>query len=137
MRIKWFFIWKQNLNALHTRMLCAKFGWNWPSNSWEVDFWKFVNVFSLFRNYHPLEKGWALHLNKLRSPSSKDVLCQVWMKLVQLFLSRFFFNVVNVFLLLHNYLPLERAGPFIWTDLGPLHPRMFCVKFGGSWEEDF
>ena len=25
----------------------------------------FVNVFSLFRNYLPLEKGGALHLNKL------------------------------------------------------------------------
>ena len=29
-------------------------------------------VFSLFRNYLPLEKGWALHLNKLESPSPKD-----------------------------------------------------------------
>ena len=28
------FIWR-NLNLLHPRMLCAKFGWNWPSGSWE------------------------------------------------------------------------------------------------------
>ena len=31
------FIWR-NLNPLHTRMLCAKFGWNWPSGSGEEDF---------------------------------------------------------------------------------------------------
>ena len=33
-RIEWFFIWT-NLNPLHPRMLCAKFGWNWPSGSEE------------------------------------------------------------------------------------------------------
>ena len=30
------FIWK-NLNPLHPRMLCAKFGWNWLSGSGEED----------------------------------------------------------------------------------------------------
>ena len=51
-------------------------------------FYNFVNVFSLFRNYLPLEKGGALHLNKLESPSPKDALCQVWMKLAQWFWRR-------------------------------------------------
>ena len=32
-------------------------------------FFKFVNVFSLFRNGLPLEKDRALHMNKLESPS--------------------------------------------------------------------
>ena len=32
----WPFIWT-NLNPLHPRMLCAKFGWNWPSGSGEED----------------------------------------------------------------------------------------------------
>ena len=36
MRIYFFFIWI-NLNPLHPRMLCAKFGWNWPSGSGEED----------------------------------------------------------------------------------------------------
>ena len=36
MRIEWFFIWT-NLNPLHPRMLCAKFGWNCPSGSGEED----------------------------------------------------------------------------------------------------
>ena len=46
-------------------------------------FFNFVNVFSLFRNYLPLEKGGALHLNKLECPSPKDAtcMCQVWLKL--------------------------------------------------------
>ena len=139
MRIYWFFIWT-NLNPLHPRMLCAKFGWNWLRGSEEEDFlissmyfhyfviispWKragpiiwtnlnplhprmlcakfveigpvvlgkrifyiFVNVFSLFRNYLHLEKGRALHLNKLESPSPKEDLYQVWLKLAQWFLRR-------------------------------------------------
>ena len=46
-------------------------------------FFNFVNIFSLFCNYLPMEKGDTLHLNKLESPSPKDVLCQVSLKLVQ------------------------------------------------------
>ena len=52
---------------------------------WRIRFLNFVNVFSLFRNYPPLEKGRALHLNKLESPSPKDALCQDWLKLAQWF----------------------------------------------------
>ena len=56
----------------------------------QVWFWRrrilnFVNVFSLFHNYLPLEKGRALRLNKLESPSPKNALCQFWLKLVQWF----------------------------------------------------
>ena len=35
-------------------------------------FKNFVNVFSLFRNYLPLEKGGTLHLNKLESLAPND-----------------------------------------------------------------
>ena len=59
-------------------MQCAKFCWNWLSRSGEEDFLKSVWVFSEFRNYLPLEKGGALHLNKLESSSPKDALWQVW-----------------------------------------------------------
>ena len=37
-------------------------------------------IFSLFRNYPLLERGVAFYLSKLKSPSSKDTLCQVWLK---------------------------------------------------------
>ena len=39
----------------------------------------FVSVFSLFRNYLPLEMGRAFHLNKYESPLGKDDLFQVWL----------------------------------------------------------
>ena len=29
--------------------------------------------------------------------------------------------------------PWKRAGPFIWTNLNPLHPRMLCAKFDWNW----
>ena len=54
----------------------------------EKKFFHFVNVFTLFRNYLPLEKGGALHLNKLESPSLRNTLCQVWLKLAQWFWRR-------------------------------------------------
>ena len=38
------------------------------------------------------ENLWVLHLNKLESPSPKDALCQVWLKLVQWFWIRRFKN---------------------------------------------
>ena len=130
MDIYWFFIWIPtnfyfviislwkrtgplictNLNLLHPRMHCAKFGWNWPSGSEEEDVFNFINVFSLFRNYLPFEKGRGLHLNKLDSPSPKDALCQVWFEMAKWFWRRRFLNFVNVFLLFCNYLPLEKGG---------------------------
>ena len=49
-------------------------------------------------------------------------------------------NVVNVFSLFHNYLPLERAWPFI-RSMHPLHTKMLCADFGWNWPivfgEDF
>ena len=48
-------------------------------------FFNFINVFSLFRNYLPLEKGGDLHLKKLESPSPKDAFGQVWLKFSQHF----------------------------------------------------
>mgnify|MGYP003684193043 CR=1 FL=1 len=73
---EWPFIWT-NLNPLQPR--CSGDIWR---------FFNFVNVFSLFRNYLPLEEGRALHLNKTESPSPKDALCQVWLKLTMWFWRR-------------------------------------------------
>ena len=39
-----------------------------------------VDVFSVFRNYLPLEEGVAIHLNKPESTSPNDALCEVWLK---------------------------------------------------------
>ena len=51
-------------------------------------FLKVVNLFLLGPNYLPFGKGVALHLNKLESPSPKDTLWQVWLKLDQWFWRR-------------------------------------------------
>ena len=56
----------------------------------------FVSVFSLFRNYLPLEKGGGVHFNKFESPSHKDALLQVYLKLARWFWSiRFFYFVIS------------------------------------------
>ena len=79
---------------------------------WKRRFLNFINVFMLFCNYLPLEMGVALRLNKFESPSPKDALCQVWLKLAQWFCRRRFFNFVNVFSQFCNNLPLEKSkGP--------------------------
>ena len=44
----WMFLICKHLNPLYPRMLCAKFGWNWPSVCGEEVLY-FVNVFLLFR----------------------------------------------------------------------------------------
>ena len=79
----------------------------------EKNFFNFVHVFLLFRNYLPLEEGGALHLNKLEFPSPKDALCQVWLKLAHLVQEKkIFFYFVNVFSLFGNYLPFGKGrGP--------------------------
>ena len=103
-------IWK-NLNPLYPRKLCAKFDWNWSSGSVSRRrFFKFVNVFSPFRNYLPLKEDEALNMNKLEFPSPKDDFCQFWLKLTQWFWRRrFYFKFVNVFSQFLNYLPLEKG----------------------------
>ena len=77
----------------------------------------------LFCNYLPLEKGRALHLNKLESPLTNDALCQVWLKLAQWFWRRKFFKFSQCILAI-------LTGPFFWTNLNPLYTRMLCAKFG-------
>ena len=73
----------------------------------EKKIFKFRQRFSLFHNYFPLEKERALHMNKLESPSPKNALWQVWLKVAQWFWRRFFFLIV--FLLICHYLPLEKG----------------------------
>jgi hypothetical protein len=56
---------------------------------WRRRFLKIFSVLLLFRYYLPLEKGYPLRLNKLKSPTTKDDLRQVWLKLAQWFWRRF------------------------------------------------
>ena len=61
-----------------------------------------------FRNYLPLEKNVALHLNKLDFPLPKYYLCQFWLTLAEWSWRRFL-KFVNVFLLCCKYLPLKKG----------------------------
>ena len=74
----------------------------------------FLNIFNiilLFCYHLSLEKGVALHLNKILFPLSKDALCQVWMKLAQWFWRRRFLNMFNIILHFY-YIPLEKGMTF-------------------------
>ena len=79
----------------------------WLSQCWLIEE---PNIFFM------IIKWFFIWTFELESPSPKDALWQVWMKLAQLLLRRFL-NFVNVFSQFRNYLPLERTGPFIWTNL--------------------
>ena len=48
---------EKNVNSLHPRMLCVKFGWNWPSGSGEED----ENVKSLWQRQRQrtMDKFWS------------------------------------------------------------------------------
>jgi hypothetical protein len=61
---------------------------NLASWFWRRRFFKNFNVFLLFCYYLPLERDNPLHLKKLESPTPKDDLCQVWLKLAWRFWRR-------------------------------------------------
>ena len=61
------------------------------------------------------KRGGTLHLNIFESHIPNDAVCQVWLKLPQRFWKRIFLNFVNVLLLFCNFLPLKKAGSFIFV----------------------
>ena len=84
----------------------------------------------------------VLTCKNLEYPISKDAFCQVWLKLAQSFLRRFF-NFVNVSLLFGNYFPLVKGVILHLKKLQfSCDQRILCAKFGLNWpsgcgEEDF
>ena len=132
----------KKLESLSSKDACAKIDWNWLSGSGEEDFlissmyfrylviistWKRVVPF-VWTNLNPLHPrmlftkfGW----NWPRGSGEEDFLI----------LSMYFHYFVIIS-------PWKKVGPFIWTNLNSIHPRMLCAKFGwywhsGSGEEDF
>jgi hypothetical protein len=75
---------------------------------WRRFFFKF-SVFSLFRYYLPLEKGYPLPLYKIEFPPPKDDLCRVWLKLAQWFWKRRFLNDSTHFYIFVIISPLKRT----------------------------
>ena len=119
-----------NLNPLQTNMQCAKFGWNWLSSSGEEDL-KFRQCIFAISNYLLLEKGEALHLDKLECLSPKDALYVASLdEIGQVVLENFLKNFVNVVLLFCNYLPLEKGGALHLYKLESPSPKdaLNCAK---------
>ena len=114
-------IWTQ-LNPLPLRMICAKFGWNWPSGSGE-DFFLIFSAFLHFRYYLPLELTNVYHLNKVESPSPKDASYQFWLKLAQWFWRRRFLNDHTQFSHFCDYLPFEAGQALCLNKLESSSPK--------------
>ena len=79
----WLFIGK-NLNSLHSRLFCARV--EIGVIVLEKNIFNFISIFSLFRNYLPLDKDVALPFNKLVFSLPKDAVCLVRLKLTLWFL---------------------------------------------------
>ena len=117
LRRAWSFIWT-NLN-LFTRgytlyQVCLKLA----QLFWRR-FLKVVNSFLLFPNYLPFGKDMALQLNKLESPSPRNTLCQVWLKMAQCMVLEKIFKSCQILS------PLGRAWPFIWINFIPFTQGYF------------
>ena len=89
-----------------------------------------VNVFLLFPNHLPLEKGMAFHWNKLESPFTQEYFVPSMVETgpvpLEKILSLMYFRYLVI------VCAWKRTGPFIWTNLNLLHPRMLCTKFGSG-----
>ena len=96
-------------------------------NTTEEDL-NFVDVFSPFRNYLPLENGVSPPLNKLEFTSPNDALPKLWMKFARWLWRRFFFLIVNVLSLFYCYIPLEEDVAIHLFKVSLIHPMMLYTK---------
>ena len=116
----------KTLSPLHPRMLL--FGWNWPIDSGEEDFKISSMVFKKILKFHqcilafsllsPLGKRWS-PFYKVWTNFISDyprMLCAKLVEIGSLVLEKIL-NFINVFLLYHNYLPLEKGKAFNLNNL--------------------
>ena len=118
-----FLICNVNLNPLHPRMLCAKFGWNWPSGSGEED----KNVKSVRQRrtkdkFRSEKLTWAFGSDELKNPSR--ISC--WWK--NIFRTKIFHSSIISF---HGKLTRLRIKnieiTLIWKDK-KLFPHQSCAR---------
>ena len=149
LRMKWFLIWT-NLNQLHSRVLCAKFGWNWPSCLRGGHFQILSTCFSQCRNYLTLVKGLAFSFEQTWFPFTQRCFVLSWVEIGPVVLEkrRTFLNFVNVFSQCRNYLTLVKSLAFSfkqtwfpftqrcfvssWVEIGPvvLEKKTFRFRHG-------
>ena len=136
-------------------MLCAKFGWNWPSGSGDEDF-KYLEYKITISILSPLGERRGPSFEQTWIPSTQGcfVTCLVEIGPVDLekkskigkvhrqrnrqtdtqtdkqtMDDRRSEKLTRAF----SSGKLKKVGPFIYTNLNPLHPRMFCAKLSWKW----
>ena len=83
-----------NLNPLLPKMHCGRFGWHWPGgfdNLVKIVLEKNISKFIMYITYlwlSPLVQGRGPSFEETWIPFTKDVLCQVWLKLILWFWRR-------------------------------------------------
>ena len=123
------FIWI-NLNPLHPRMLCAKFGWKWLSGSGEEDFL----ILSKYFRYFVIICPWKRTGPFIWIPFIKGCFVPSLVEIGPVVLGKNFLNFINAFSPFFFIIFVwKRTWPFIWTDLNLLHPRMLYAKFVWNW----
>ena len=125
------FIWI-NLNLLHPRMICAKFGWNRPSGSSGEDFQNFINIFSLFHNYLPLKRAESFIWINLKSLYPR-MLCANLFEICPVVWRKRFFKFVNVLLQFCIHFPLEKGQCPSFEHPSPKDDLCKEMKFGWNW----
>ena len=93
--------------------------------------------FSLYLSYFVIISPWKkvrpfiwINLN----PFSKGCFVPSLDEIDPVFWRRRFLKVVSLFLLIPNYLPLEKGMTLRASFEHPLNPRILCAKFGWNWE---
>ena len=113
-------------------MLCAKFGWKYPSGSGKEDYKVFNKVFLLCCNYLHFDEGvtfqlkwtWIIFTQWCFVPSLVENGPVVLWKIFNMSMHFYYFQIIS---------PLRRVYPFICINLNSLHPRMLVpilVKVG-------
>ena len=112
------------MNPLHLKMLCAKFGRNWPNGSGEENFKISSMYFHYFVIIFPRKRAGLFIWTKLNPLLPKILFANFGRN----WLSGsgggdFFKKFVNVISLYCNYLPLEKGGALHLNNLNPRHLR--------------
>ena len=102
-----------HLNPLYSKMICAKFGWNWPSGSGEDDF---SNSSMIFSNFMILKRAETFIWTKLNSLHPEMIWAKFGWNWPSCSGEDDFLEFVNVLLQFCNYLPLAslvKIGPVV------------------------
>ena len=115
-------------------MLCAKFGWNWPSHSWEDDFKISSMYFYFFTIIFPRKSVWSFILRKLNPPHSR-MLCGTfsWNWAIGSRKEEYYQSSSMYFRYLLIISPWKWTRTVFCTKLNPLHPRLISAKFCRNW----